>query len=160
MTNTAVTVRRARQEDLEAVQDLNYQLFEHDYEYDPLLKMSWPYDDEGAAYFTKRVSGDEGVCFVAELEGEIVGYLCGGMMKPYSYRAIEKEAELENMLVTEEHRGQRIGEKLFEQLVTWAKGQGAEKILVSAAAQNVDAIRFYRRVGFGDYATELEFDLE
>jgi ribosomal protein S18 acetylase RimI-like enzyme len=160
MTNNTVAVRKARREDLKSVQDLNYQLFVHDQVYDPLLKMNWPYDETGATYLASRVTGEAGVCFVAELDGKIVGYLCGGMMKPHSYRTIQKEAELENMLVAEEHRGQRIGEKLFEHLVAWAKEQGAEKILVSAAAQNLDAIRFYRRVGFGEYATELEFDLK
>jgi len=80
-------------------------------------------------------------------------------MNPHSYRTIKKEAELENTLVAEEYRGQRIGEQLFEQLVSWAKEQGAEKILVSAAAQNLGAIKFYRRVGFEDYATELEYTI-
>jgi len=159
MTNTTPIVRKARPEDFKAVQDLNYQLFVHDQEYDPLLKMTWPYDKEGAAYLAKRVAGKEGVCFVAELDGRVIGYLCGGMMKPYSYRMVKKQAELENTLVAAEYRGQRIGEKLFESLMAWAKEQGAERILVSAAAQNLEAIKFYRRVGFGDYATELEFDL-
>lgn len=140
------------------MQDLNYQLFVHDQEYDPLLKMRWPYE-EGEAYLAKRVSGEEGVCFVAEHDGIIIGYLCGGMMSPHNYRTIKKEAELENTLVAEEYRSQRIGEQLFEQLIGWAKEQGAEKILVSAAAQNLGAIKFYRRVGFEDYATELEFTI-
>ncbi len=159
MTNDAVVVRKAHLEDLKTVQYLNHQLFEHDHEYDPLLKMSWPYDSEGTAFFTKRIAGEEGVCFVAELQGNIVGYMCGGIMQPHCYRMIKKEVELENTLVSEHYRGQRIGEKLFVSLTAWAREQGAERIFVSAAARNHGAIRFYRRVGFEDYATDLELDL-
>ncbi len=152
-----VSIRLAKESELKSVQDLNYQLFVHDQDYDSLLNMDWPYE-EGAEYFQDRIAG-KGVCLVAESDGQIIGYLAGSIIAPYSYRQVKKQSDLENTLVLEEFRGQRIGERLFEAFADWSRTQGAERIKVSAAAENAEAIRFYQRVGFIDYSTELEFDL-
>lgn len=154
-----VTIRPAKEDELQAIQDLNYQLFVHDEEYDPLLNMDWPYQDEGTKYFQSRIKGKEGVCFVAEVDNKVIGYLAGSVVASYPYRKIQKQTELENTLVLEEYRGQRIGEQLFKQFVEWSKQQGAERIKVSAAANNVQAIKFYHRVGFEDYGLELEYPI-
>lgn len=154
-----VQIRLAKVDELKTIQDLNYQLFEHDQIYDPLLNMKWPYEAEGTHYFNDRISGKEGVCLVAEVDGKVVGYLAGAMVKPYSYRTVQKQSELENTLVLEEFRGHRVGEQLFRAFVDWSRKQGAERVKVDAAAENSGAIRFYHRIGFEDYGRELEFPI-
>ena len=153
-----VKIRKAFDNELKTIQNLNYQLFEHDLVYDPLLKMDWPYT-EGSEYFKKRISGEEGVCFVAEVDGRIVGYLAGDLIKPYSYRTIRQQTELENTLVIEEYRSNGIGKLLIDEFVKWSKERGAERIKVSASSGNSLAIQFYKGAGFADYATELEFEV-
>lgn len=153
-----IIIRKAREDELKVVQELNHQLFLHDEKYDPLLDMNWSFGKEGEDYFKKRIAGKNGVCFVAEIDGNIVGYLAGGMIKPYSYRTIKKQSELENTLVKEEFRGRGIGEKLFKEFIKWSQEQGAERIKVSASAENQRAIKFYERAGFTLYATELEYE--
>jgi len=153
-------VRKAEENELSIVQELNHQLFVHDEKFDSLLKMNWPLEKEGADYFKDKISGKDGVCFVAEMKGEIVGYLAGLMIEPHSYRTVKKMSELDNMLVKENLRGQGIGEKLFEKFVEWSKEQEAERIKVSASTDNSGAIEFYKRVGFVPYAAELECEVK
>lgn len=155
-----VIIRKAKDNELKVIQDLNYQLFLHDEEYDSSLNMDWPYQQVGEEYFKNKICGKDGVCFVAEVDGAVVGYLAGGMIEPYSYRNIKKESELENTLVKEEFRGHGIGEKLFQEFIEGSKEQSAEKIKVSASAGNSRAIKFYQNVGFVPYATELEYDIK
>src|SRR3989344_7039552 len=152
-----LVIRKAKSEDLKAIQKLNHQLFIHDQEFDSFLNMNWAFE-EGENYFKDKISG-KGVCFIAEMGGEAVGYLAGGLMRPYSYRTIKKMTELENTLVKEEFRGQRIGEKLFEKFVGWSKQTGAERIKVSTSTSNSRGIKFYERVGFSPYAIELEYGI-
>ncbi len=154
-----VKIRLARENELKAIQDLNYQLFVHDKEHDPLLNMDWPYESEGTKYFKSRISEKEGVCFVAIVDNKVVGYLAGSVTPSYPYRIIKKQTELENTLVLAEYRSQRIGEQLFEQFIHWSEEQGAERIKVSTAAGNTRAISFYHRVGFEDYGLELEYPI-
>jgi diamine N-acetyltransferase len=149
-------IRKAREDELKVVQGLNQQLFEYDGVWDETLNMEWVFSEGGEKYFRDKISGKEGVCFVAEIGGEVVGYLAGGMYKPYFYRTVKKMTELENVLVKEEFRGQNIGEKLFGEFLKWSKQRGAERIAVYATAQNSRAIKFYEKVGFKTYSLELE----
>lgn len=153
-------IRKAKIEELKIIQELDYQLFIHDGEYDSTLNMNWPFEEEGENYFKDKICEKDGICFVAEIDGKIVGYLVGEIIKPYPYRKIKKQSELGNTLVKEEFRGQRIGEKLFDEFVKWSKEKGMERIKVSAYFGNIRAINFYKRVGFVPYSTELEYELK
>ena len=154
----SLIIRKAREDELKIVQELNQMLFENDGVWDKTLNMNWVFSEEGEKYFRDRISG-EGVCLVAELDGEVVGYLAGGMFKPYHHRIQMKMAELENILVKEEFREKNIGEKLFEEFLKWSKEQNAQRITVYATAQNSRAIKFYERVGFKPYSLELELEI-
>lgn len=154
-------IRAAKEDELKIIQELNHQLFLHDDQFaNQFLNMDWSFEKVGEDYFRKRIGGEEGVCLVAEVNGKIAGYLAGGIMQPYSYRTVKKMSELENMLVKEEFRGQKIGEKLFEEFANWSKSQNIERIKVSAASDNLGAIKFYEKVGFRSYATELEYEIK
>lgn len=153
-----IVIRKAREDELKIVQELNQQLFEHDQPFDETLKMDWPYSEEGIKFFSDRISGKGGVCFVAEVDGEVVGYLAGQVCWSEPYRSVTR-TELENTLVREDYRGQKIGEKLFEEFIKWSSQQKVQRIKVSAYAGNERAIKFYQRVGFRPYALELEYEL-
>lgn len=153
-------IRKAKEQDLKAIQELNHELFLLEKRYDSLLSMNWSFEKVGENYFKTRISEQGGVCFVAEVNSKIVGYLAGGMIKPLSYRTIKYVSELENTLVKENFREQGIGEKLFKEFVKWSKSQGAERIKVLASFDNVRGVNFYRKVGFVPFTTELEYELK
>jgi diamine N-acetyltransferase len=157
--NTLI-IRKAKIEELEIIQKLNYQLFLLEKKFDSLLNMNWPFGKAGKDFFKKRINDKTGACFVAELNGEIVGYLAGSLAKTYSYRTIKKVTELENTLIKEEFRGQGIGEKLFEKFADWSKSMGVQRIKVSASTSNMRAIKFYEKVGFIPYTSELEYEIK
>lgn len=155
-----MTIRPANPSDLKAIQDLNHELFKHDAEWISHLVMDWPYDPEtGEAYFKGLIDSSDKFCFVAESDGEIIGYLAGTISKPESYRTL-KRAELENMFVKPDHRGQGIGSKLVAEFKHWCQKRGVQKILVIASEPNASAIEFYKSAGFAPYSLELEMDLE
>src|SRR5574344_2068734 len=99
-----IIIRKSKEEDLKAVQELNHQLFIHDKEFDSSLDVKWPLNKIGKEYFQNKINGKDGVCFIAELNNEIVGYLVGGITEPCSYREIKKISELENMIIKEDCR--------------------------------------------------------
>lgn len=153
-------VRPANLSYLKTIQDLNHDLFKHDSAWISHLAMDWPYDSKtGAAYFNDAIEKLDTACFVAEENGEIVGYLAGALKEPESYRNV-KRAELENMFVKESYRHQGIGKLLAAKFKEWCKEQGAQKILAIASAPNESAIQFYKSIGFESYSLELEMDLE
>lgn len=153
-----IIVRKSTSNDLEDILRLNLDLFKKEHkEYDKKLDLKWTYGKIGKSYFQKRASGKEGFCVVAEVEGEVVGYLCGSVRDcPYDYRLIPKYAELENMIVDKKFRGGGIGKKLTEEFLKWCKSKKADSVSVNASIQNEKGINFYRKMGFRDYSLTLE----
>lgn len=153
-----VTVRLAKTEEQKPVQELNHQLFLSDARHFDDLNTNWPYE-EGEDYFRKRIGGEDGVCFVAEKHGTIVGYAIGGWSHLNFSAYKGKRAELENICVAEEERSHGVGALLVAALYKWAKQNGATHVMVDAYAPNLKAIRFYEMQGFEPYSNVLWHEL-
>lgn len=150
-----MTVRPAKTEELEQVQELNHQLFLSDARHFDDLNTNWPYEEEGEKYFRDRIAGKGGVCLVAEKRGKLVGYVMGGWshLNFSAYRG--KRAELENICVAENERSQGVGALLVEKLMEWCKQNGATHVMVDAYAPNLRAIEFYKAQRFEPYSSVL-----
>jgi len=84
------------------------------------------------------------VGWVAEVEGLIVGIaVCYERYSTWKGRRLY----LEDIIVTEEARGQRIGEKLFRQCAKYALEKNYAGMLWQVLDWNTEAIRFYERFG-------------
>lgn len=84
------------------------------------------------------------VGWVAEVDGTIVGMaVCYERYSTWKGRRLY----LEDIIVTEAARGQRIGEKLFKECVRYAVAREYSGLLWQVLNWNTDAIRFYDRFG-------------
>lgn len=157
---SSIIIKLASPENLKAIQDLNKQLFDMEYEaYDKTLNIEWTYGPVGEKYFTDRIKDEDGCALVAYAEEKVVGYLVGGLAESEAYRVVPKLAELENMFVLPEYRSQGVGTLLNQSFIDWCRGKGVKRLKVVAAAPNQVAIGFYRKGGFTDYALTLEIEL-
>lgn len=150
-----IVIRKATVADLEFVQELSQELFRVELVRDPLLNMDWSMGEEGRKTFLSRITEENRFCFVAETNGEIVGYTTASVLPILPWRPV-KRLEMENLIVTEKYRGQRIGEKLAQILFDLAKSLGLERVMVEAYAANEHALSFYKRVGFVPDSLQLE----
>ena len=95
---------------------------------------------------------------VAELDGEIVGFLCAekqtiAFMKSEIGRAAfpddEDYLELQELYVVPEHRGQEIGTQLVRTVLEKGRSNGLERSMVySNMPDYVRTARFYERCGY------------
>ena len=153
-------VRKAVVGDLKRVQELNLLLFEKEFgEYDNSLSLDWTFGKVGSKYFEDAITKEDSCVFVVEEEGKIVGYLAGGECSVEDYRKLPKVAELNDMLVLEEFRGNGVGRMLYSAFVEWCRGRGIKRVRVEVTAQNKEAIEFYRKVGLKDYSLILEGEI-
>lgn len=150
-----VIIRKATVDDLPRVQELSQELFTVEKVRDPRLNMEWSMGEDGRKIFLARITEEKRFCFIAEVDGKIVGYSTGSELPVYAWRPV-KRLELENLIVTEKYRGQRIGEKLAQAVFDLAKQWGMERVMLSAYAANEHALRFYKRVGFAPDSIQLE----
>ncbi len=80
--------------------------------------------------------------FVAECDGECIGYLLSSMLAP--------EGELLRIGVHPAHRRRGIGGALMRRFLNEAEGRGCKEIFLEVRADNAAAIALYRQSGFQD----------
>lgn len=80
--------------------------------------------------------------FVAEQDGEIVGFIAGHLTRRHSCAG-----ELEWINVVEEHRGKGIAGVLLERMAGWFLEHEAHRVCVNVAPDNVAARGLYANAG-------------
>lgn len=160
MNSPSIVIRKATLADLAILLDLCDQLVRFDHQLDPTLDLNWSKSEAGKEQFTSRLTKSDGVVFVAEIEQNKVGYLVGGMVEPEDYRNIKNLAELEEIFVKAECRKLHVGAKLTAAFFAWCKEMQAKRISVVVTAQNLNAIAFYKKLGFNEQNLVLEAVLE
>lgn len=85
--------------------------------------------------------------FVAEEEDKLVGFIVGDT-DPKEHKVLGKQGYIEEFFVTESRRGEGIGSKLFETLLTEFKKQDCKQLGIDAYVVNKDSINYYKKLGF------------
>ena len=143
-----ITIRRAKIEDLATVQQLGFELLKYEHDcWDDSLDLDWPFSEAGEANYRKAIL--ERVTILAEDDDKAAGFLIGSIQKPAPGAARNiATAQLNNIFVREEWRGQKIGERLAEEFRQLCKAEQVELLNVTVNSQNEAAIAFYNHIGF------------
>ena len=158
---TPFAIRRATREDLPALGQLGAMLVRTHYEFDRDRFMApRPHTDRGyASFLGSQLEDQEAVLFVAERDGEIIGYVYAGL-EPANWKELREAAGfVHDVLVTE--RGRRLGvaSALMRHAIDWLRGQGAPRVMLWTAAPNQAAQRLFERLGFRRTMIEMTLEL-
>jgi len=134
-------IRELELNDIPAVFDLGERLFTP--ERWPNLYRTW---DEYE--LVELFASDGDTCFVAELHGRVVGFALGTMIE--KRRSAWKYGYLLWLGADPEVGPLGIGSRLFHRLQEVFIQQGARIMLVDTAEENLGALHFFRRQGFGN----------
>ena len=119
--------------------------------------MDWAMGEKGKNYFTKSVSSNTSVCFIAEIDNKAVGYIAVGHKMTYFRKS--RYLEVENVGVSPEFRSQGIGVELIKEAKDWGKERGYQRLFVSSYFHNTKANQFYKRNGFAEVDLGLEMKI-
>ncbi len=145
MYNKNMIIRKAEIKDLKTIQNLNNQLFELELEkFDKYLIKGWSFSEQGKDYFENAIKNS--FVIVAEIDGEVVGYLLAEEVDIPYYSF--KIAELCNMCVDENFRRKGVGANLYKEFEKYFKSQNIENFIVTASFKNESAKNFYKKMGF------------
>ena len=145
-TRTRVTIRPAAPSDAESLAVIYRASSEHHFRLDPSLYSPPPVDDLVERYRTRLPLPENSEILVAEIEGEVVGWLeivlksAGG--GPGMLRD-QASAEID-IAVDPDHRSSGVGSELMRAAEAWTVERGAELMTVEVHVANVDAVRFYQ----------------
>jgi ribosomal protein S18 acetylase RimI-like enzyme len=156
-----ITIRRATHDDLPRLGHLGARLLRMHHAFDPARFMAPGADPEGGyAWFlgTQLAERDAAVLVAADGAGAVVGYVYAAL-EPQSWKDLREAAGFVHDLVVDdaaENRG--IAAALMKAALDWLRSQGAPRVLLGTAPQNVRAQHVFEKLGFR--RTMLEMTLE
>lgn len=106
-----------------------------------------PHDKEVLGNPEKYIIGPGGMIFFVKEENEIIG--CVALMKMET-----GVFELTKMAVKPAHRGKKIGQKLMQHTLDFAKDQGWQKLIIYSNRKLENAIHLYKKYGFVEIPLE------
>jgi len=97
---------------------------------------------------TTLFNSDSELCLVAERDERIVGFALGTTVE--KHKSAWKYGYLVWLGVRREGQQGKVGQNLFNELKRRMREQGVRMILIDTDADNEGAIRFFRKMGFGN----------
>ena len=130
----------ATEADLPAMADLLYELFTLESDFKPERQ--------------KQIAGLKlildtptiGQLFVLRVDGVVAGM--ANALITISTAQGTRVLLLEDVIVSNMHRGSGLGRQLVEHVCAWARDQGMTRVTLLADQDNAPALAFYERLGF------------
>ncbi|MEI5991131.1 GNAT family N-acetyltransferase [Enterococcus crotali] len=138
-----MTIREAKLEDVEAINQLNTSPLNHEY---PLA--------EAQNQLSYLLSSPVNKLFVKELDEKVVGYI---QLSEYVCTYAPKLMNVLALVVAEEFHSQGIGKALLEYAEQWAKEQGAKGIRLNSGVERTEAHKFYEHQGYVRVKNQVNF---
>ena len=143
-----VVIRRAAKGDMKRIDELLFQVHKVHSDARPDIFR------EGAKKYTDEqlegiIADDRTPVFVAEKDGRIEGYaFCIHKQFPKDSNMTDiKTLYIDDLCVDENCRGHHIGTLLYEHVLAYAKAQGCYNVTLNVWADNVNAVKFYEKIG-------------
>ena len=155
-----VIVRSMRAEDLPVVSKLAGALLRLHVGFDDKRYLNPDNPEEGyTRFFVNELKKAEASLRVATRDEEILGYTYA-RAEPRDWNALRDACVwLHDIYVDDSARGAGVAAALLQDLRTWAKAQGAPRVMLQTAVQNTVAQRVFAREGFRSTMLEMAMEL-
>jgi len=100
----------------------------------------------------RRTLGRFSQVFVAEMEGDVVGFMLCRVKRVPAYMGGVLVGELSDMWIVERARRRGIGDRLSRLALDWLRAQGVHSVEIQVLRDNQASWKLYERMGF-----QLEF---
>jgi ribosomal protein S18 acetylase RimI-like enzyme len=160
LNSDTVTIRDAREDDLEDVDDLWEQLAKHHEGISDRLLLASDSKKKWSKYLRERFAEISTKLIVAEENGEIVAFmLC--LLEPnvpvYRERQI---GVISDVYVMEELRRRGLTKRMLDFAVVWFRKNKVRTVRLNVAAANLEARAAWRMIGFEPLMIDKRLDLD
>lgn len=152
----ALTVRPMKKADLDAVARLGAALVRLHHHFDP--RRFFMTDDPQGGYkwfLGTQLKNADVVLLVAELDGEVAGYLFGGLEERDWARLLDTHGAIHDVYVDERYRRRGVARALVNGGIEALEGRGAKRVVLSSAWPNTEAQALFEACGFRRTMVEM-----
>lgn len=143
-----ITIRKAREQDINAINKLLYEVHKvhSDARADLFKAGAKKYTDEELKNIIKNAKTP---IFVAEKNNEILGYVFCIYQQFINNNNMTdvKTLYIDDLCVDELARGQHIGKILYDYVIEFARENGLYNVTLNVWADNKNALKFYEKLG-------------
>jgi ribosomal protein S18 acetylase RimI-like enzyme len=160
MKKVFITIRDAREDDLEGVSDLWEQLAGHhemlceDFALAPDSKKRW------SKYLREKFDEISTKLIVAEEDGKIVAFMLCLLEPNYPIFKERKIGVISDVYVKEERRRKGLAKKMLDVAIAWFKKNKIRTVRLNVAAANLEARAAWRMLGFDPLMIDKRLDLD
>ena len=139
---------------LEDVRDLLVELEEYivSIDKDELDQVHPEYREKMALVDLKTVKENEGICYLAIDNDNVVGLIMGCIFPYDEYDYLDykcpRRGEITELIVTQKVRSNGVGKLLMNKMETYFKEKGCEYVFVEVFGYNDNAFNFYSKDGY------------
>ncbi|ACR14562.1 hypothetical acetyltransferase [Teredinibacter turnerae T7901] len=110
-----------------------------------------------APHWKTYIDDSDGIIYVAEYEGKVVGAICAkcilNTIVPFIYH--RKKCHIGTIVVSNKHIRTGIGKLLMKKIENFAKEQGCEEICLEVMKFNIEAQQFYFSLGYDELSIKM-----
>src|ERR671914_1509280 len=111
-------------------------------------------------YLASQLDDRDSVIFVAELDGDVVGY-CYCVIEPLSWKELRDEAGfISDLALDPSARRRGAGRALVQQAIEWFRERHMARVMLWTSTQNHAARDLFLSAGFRPTMTEMTLDLD
>ncbi len=150
-------IREYKPEDAAQVERCFIELQEYERSVEPMRAEGKAVAEKYLEYMYKQAAETSGRVFVAEIEGEVVGFvsLWAHVAQNELINSPGTFAYVSDLVVMPEFRGRKLGYKLLQTAEEYAVEQGATSLVIGVLARNRVARQLYERYGFEESQVNL-----
>lgn len=152
-------IREAKRQDIASVTALWEAMMAFHGERDPRFRFTVNAPREFERHLTAVLRSFSAKVYVAEAEGQVVGYILGEMHQRKPIYPVGNYGFISDISVQEAWRRHGIGQALVGTLMRWFRHEGATVIELFVSTANPVSTAFWEKMGFGDYLRLLRFDM-
>jgi diamine N-acetyltransferase len=155
-------IRKAGLNDAELLARLNEPVQRLHYEARPDIFKPPALSDEIIAWYADLLNQPENHFFIAEAEGQAVGYVGAKVVhQPATPFTVAMDGLLiDQISVNDDQRGKGYGAALMQAVVDLARAKKINRIMLGVWDFNTHAIEFYKRQGWRVYTERMEILVE
>ncbi len=160
MNKVFITIRDAREDDLDGVSDLWEQLAGHhemlseDFALTSDSKRKW------SKYLRDRFREISTKLIVAEEDGQIVAFMLCLLQPNYPIFKDKKIGVISDVYVKQERRRKGLAKKMLDVAVAWFKKNKVRTVRLNVAAANLEARAAWRMLGFDPFMIAKNLDVK
>ncbi|HZR80095.1 MAG TPA: GNAT family N-acetyltransferase [Candidatus Binatia bacterium] len=161
MDHGETVVRPAKRGDREALGRLGALLVgtHHGFDRDRFMAPGADVERGYGWFLGTQLREDDAAVFVAEQDGEVVGYVYAGL-EPRSWKELRDAAGfVHDVVVDERARRSGVARALLERAIEWLRERGAPRVMLWTAEQNRGAQELFAELGFRRTMIEMTREL-